>query len=133
MSHDSSVPLERQEDYVTLTRARITERFPEAMPLYVGHMGDGNMHLVVMFAPDRFADRDAYLAVSAELDTIIDGVVVELGGSITAEHGIGLRYRKRLAATADPVEIALMRGIKQAFDPKEILNPGKLFLAPDPS
>ena len=126
MSHDSSVPLERQGDYVRLTRERISRRFPEARTLYVGHLGDGNMHLVVLFAPDRFADRAAYLEVSAELDLIIDDVVVELGGSITAEHGIGLSYRNRLARTTDPEEIALMRGIKAVFDPHNIMNPGKV-------
>ncbi|MCO6050501.1 FAD-binding oxidoreductase [Mesorhizobium sp. RP14(2022)] len=129
MSHDSSVPLERQGDYVLRTRERILERFPEATPLYVGHLGDGNMHLVVMFSPDRFIDRAAYSAVSSELDTIIDDVVVELDGSITAEHGIGLSYRSRLARTKAPAEIELMQGIKAVFDPRNIMNPGKLLPA----
>ncbi|MCL4068012.1 FAD-binding oxidoreductase [Pseudomonas sp. GX19020] len=128
MSHDSSVPLEKQGEYARLTRARITARFPEARTLYVGHMGDGNMHLVVLFEPGTFADRAAYLAVSGELDLIIDDVVMELGGSITAEHGIGLSYRKRLARSTDPAELRLMRGIRAVFDPAGIMNPGKLFL-----
>ncbi|WP_313350394.1 FAD-binding oxidoreductase [Paracoccus sp. (in: a-proteobacteria)] len=128
MSHDSSVPLEKQGEYVRRTRERILARFPDARTLYVGHMGDGNMHLVVLFAPGTFADRAAYMAVSAELDLIIDDVVIELGGSITAEHGIGLSYRKRLARAANPAEIRLMRGIKTVFDPAGIMNPGKLFL-----
>lgn len=128
MSHDSSVPLLKQSEYARLTRERITARFPEARTLFVGHMGDGNMHLVVLFDPGTFADRAAFLAVSAELDLIIDDVVIELGGSITAEHGIGLSYRKRLVRSADPAELRLMRGIKAAFDPAGIMNPGKLFL-----
>lgn len=128
MSHDSSVPLMKQGDYARLTRERISARFPEARTLYVGHMGDGNMHLVVLFAPGTFADRAAFLTVSAELDLIIDDVVIELGGSITAEHGIGISYRKRLARASNPVEIRLMRGIKAVFDPSGIMNPGKLFL-----
>lgn len=129
MSHDSSVPLERQGDYVERTRERILQRFPEATPLYVGHLGDGNMHLVVMFSPDRFADRQAYLTASRELDVLIDDVVVELDGSITAEHGIGLSYLSRLSRTADPAAISLMRGIKGVFDPQNIMNPGKLIPA----
>lgn len=68
------------------------------------------------------------MAVSSVLDEIIDGVVAELAGNITAEHGIGLSYRSRLAQASDPEKIALMRGIKTAFDPKNIMNPGKLFL-----
>ena len=128
MSHDSSVPLLAQQAYVDLTRARITARIPDARPLYVGHMGDGNMHLVVMFAKDRFADRVAYDAMSAELDEIIDGVVMELEGSITAEHGIGLSYRGRLAKAMAPASLNLMKGLKKLFDPQNIMNPGKLFL-----
>ncbi len=128
MSHDSSVPLLKQGEYVRLTRQRILARFPNARTLYVGHMGDGNMHLVVLFTPDTFADRAAFLAVSAELDLIIDDVVIELGGSITAEHGIGISYRKRLARATNPAEMRLMRGIKAVFDPAGIMNPGKLFL-----
>lgn len=128
MSHDSSVPLEKQGDYVRLTRERIAARFPAARTLYVGHMGDGNMHLVVLFEPGTFADRPAFQAVSAELDLIIDDVVIELGGSITAEHGIGISYRKRLARASNPAEIRLMRGIKAVFDPAGIMNPGKILL-----
>ncbi|MAC78321.1 MAG: FAD-dependent oxidoreductase [Rhodobacteraceae bacterium] len=127
MSHDSSVPLLAQQAYVDLTRDRIVARFPEARPLYVGHMGDGNMHLVVMFAKDRFADRAAYMEVSGVLDEIIDGVVGELDGSITAEHGIGLSYRKRLDRATQPTAIALMKGVKALFDPRDIMNSGKLF------
>lgn len=127
MSHDSSVPLDEQPAYSARVEERIKARFPAASVLMVGHLGDGNMHVVVLFRPGYFADDDAYLAVSAELDEIIDGVVVELRGSITAEHGIGLSYRKRLAKTKDPHELMLMRHIKQVFDPKSIMNPGKLF------
>ncbi len=128
MSHDSSVPLEKQGEYVRRTREQITAGFPDARTLYVGHMGDGNMHLVVLFAPGTFPDRAAFLAVSAQLDLIIDDVVMALGGSITAEHGIGLSYRKRLERSANPAEIRLMRGIRAVFDPAGIMNPGKLFL-----
>ena len=128
MSHDSSVPLMCQEDYVEMTRERILEAFPDSRPLYVGHLGDGNMHLVVLFAQGRFPHPDDYNKVSGELDQIIDGVVSELQGGVTAEHGIGLSYRARLARAIGPEEIAIMRGIKQVFDPDNIMNPGKLFL-----
>ncbi|MFM0616296.1 FAD-binding oxidoreductase [Paraburkholderia nemoris] len=127
MSHDSSVPLDAQPAYATLVEERITAAFPDASVLMVGHLGDGNMHVVVLFQPGYFADDDAFLATSRALDTLIDDVVVSLNGSITAEHGIGLSYLKRLAKTADPQELMLMRQIKQVFDPKAIMNPGKLF------
>lgn len=128
MSHDSSVPIDKQGVFSEQTRAGILARFPESQVLMVAHLGDGNMHIVVLFKPDRFADRDAYRQAAGEIDLIIDAVVVELRGSITAEHGIGLSYRQRLERTSDPIEIALMRGIKALFDPKGIMNPGKIFL-----
>lgn len=127
MSHDSSVPLDRQGPFAIKTEASISARFPESEVLMVGHMGDGNMHIVVLFKPDRFDSKEAFKAASNEIDVLIDDVVVELEGSITAEHGIGLSYRERLLRTADPAEITLMRGIKSVFDPQGLMNPGKIF------
>lgn len=131
MSHDSSVPLDRQNAFAVKTDASIRARFPDSEVLMVGHMGDGNMHVVVLFKPDRFASKDEYKAASHEIDLLIDDVVVELEGSITAEHGIGLSYRERLLRTANPAEIALMRGIKSSFDPHGLMNPGKIFEMPN--
>ncbi|NMM43101.1 FAD-binding oxidoreductase [Rhodospirillaceae bacterium KN72] len=128
MSHDSSVPLDRQGVFAERARQDIGARFPECKVLCVAHLGDGNMHIVVLFKPGRFETPADYKAASAEIDEIIDAIVVDLAGSITAEHGIGLSYRGRLAKTSDPVEIRLMKGIKSVFDPKNIMNPGKLFL-----
>lgn len=128
MSHDSSVPLDKQGQFAEKTSKAIKARFPESEVLFVAHLGDGNMHLVVLFKPDRFADRDEYMAAAGELDIIIDDVVMELQGSITAEHGIGLSYRYRLKRTTDPLELQLMRGIKNVFDPQNIMNPGKVLL-----
>ncbi|MCV3210840.1 FAD-binding oxidoreductase [Mesorhizobium sp. YC-39] len=128
MSHDSSVPLDKQGIFADLTGARISARFPESEVLMVGHLGDGNMHIVVLFKPDRFAGREDYMAASETIDLIIDEVVVELKGSITAEHGVGLSYRHRLDRTTEPAEIELMRAIKNAFDPRGIMNPGKILL-----
>ncbi|NNU63478.1 FAD-binding oxidoreductase [Ochrobactrum soli] len=128
MSHDSSVPIDKQGPFAEKTKKAIKARFPESEVLFVAHLGDGNMHLVVLFKPDRFANRDEYMAAAGELDIIIDDVVMELQGSITAEHGIGLSYRYRLKRTTDPVELQLMRGIKKVFDPQNIMNPGKILL-----
>lgn len=128
MSHDSSVPIDKQGDFAEKTGRAIKERFPESEVLFVAHLGDGNMHLVVLFKPDRFPTRDDYMATAGELDLIIDEVVVELQGSITAEHGIGISYRYRLQRTTNPIELELMRGIKKVFDPQNIMNPGKILL-----
>lgn len=128
MSHDSSVPLEAQEDYVARTRDRIAAKYPKARCLYVGHMGDGNMHLVVLFPKSFFPDQQAFAEVASGLDKVIDAVVAELSGSITAEHGIGISYRSRMQASLDPVKLSLMLQLKTLLDPQKIMNPGKLFL-----
>jgi len=129
MSHDSSVPLDKQPEFAARVQAQLSAAFPDANILMVGHLGDGNMHVVVLFAPGRFADDADYATASSAIDTLIDDVVVSLKGSISAEHGIGLSYRGRLARTTHPDEIDLMRKMKQVIDPQGIMNPGKLFLA----
>ena len=128
MSHDSSVPLDKQPEFARRVDEQLSAAFPDAQVLMVGHLGDGNMHVVVLFAPDRFASDDAYLEVSEAIDLIIDDVVVALHGSISAEHGIGLSYRYRLSRTTSADELALMQQLRNVFDPQGIMNPGKLFL-----
>lgn len=89
-----------------------------------GHAGDGNLHVHILKPKDAAAEMDARIhAAVAE----IFAYTVELGGTLSGEHGIGLVQRSYLPIAKGPVEIALMRGIKQVFDPKGILNPGKIF------
>jgi FAD/FMN-containing dehydrogenase len=96
--------------------------------MMVGHIGDGNIHVVVLFPHERFSSAEAFEEASDVVDVIIDDIAMDLGGSITAEHGVGTTYRKRLARTKNPTELALMRQIKQMLDPTDMMNPGKLFL-----
>ncbi|MGQ3030769.1 MAG: FAD-linked oxidase C-terminal domain-containing protein, partial [Ferrovibrionaceae bacterium] len=86
------------------------------------------IHVVVLFPHERFATPEAFEEASDIVDVIIDDVAMELGGSITAEHGVGVTYRKRLARTKNPVELGMMRQIKTLLDPNNMMNPGKLFL-----
>ncbi len=128
MSHDSSVPVAAQPAFTAHIERDILAAFPDANVMMVGHIGDGNIHVVVLFPHERFADEAAYETASDAIDAIIDRVVVANGGSITAEHGVGTSYRKRLAASKSPAELALMQGIKQLLDPAGLMNPGKVFL-----
>ncbi|TPQ51713.1 hypothetical protein C2U72_06840 [Prosthecomicrobium hirschii] len=129
MSHDTSVPVAEQPDFVRRVEAGILAAYPDANVMMVGHIGDGNIHVVVLFPHERFATTDDFEAASDAIDVIIDDVAMELGGSITAEHGVGRTYRKRLARTKNPDELALMRQIKTLLDPDNRMNPGKLFLS----
>jgi FAD/FMN-containing dehydrogenase len=90
-----------------------------------GQVGDGNIHFNLT-QPER-ADTEAYLARWQEFNDIVHGVVRELQGSISAEHGVGLMKRDEIIDYKSPVEIELMRRVKRALDPRNIMNPGKVF------
>jgi FAD/FMN-containing dehydrogenase len=93
-------------------------------------MGDGNLHFNVSQLPNT--DRAAFMARGHELEHAIFDFVGTLGGSISAEHGIGRLKVEEFAERADPVELAVMRDVKRALDPRGILNPGKVLAASGP-
>ena len=128
MSHDTSVPVAEQPDFVRRVEAGVLAAYPDAHVMMVGHIGDGNIHVVVLFPHERFSTDAEFEAASEAIDAVIDDVAIELGGSITAEHGVGTTYRKRLARTKNPAELALMRRLKAVLDPHDLMNPGKIFL-----
>ena len=90
-----------------------------------GHIGDGNLHLNVM-KPDTLS-KEEFLARTHEVDAHVFSLVQKHRGSISAEHGIGLLKKDFLHFTRTEHELALMRSMKAVFDPKGILNPGKVF------
>jgi len=93
--------------------------------VWFGHIGDGNLHINVL-QPEGVADAD-FMAQCAQVTGVLAQLLHEAGGSISAEHGIGLVKKDYLGSTRTPEEIALMRGIRSVLDPAGILNPGKLF------
>lgn len=128
VSHDTSVPVDRQPAFVAEVEKRIGAAFPEAKILMVGHIGDGNIHVIALFEPGRFVSPEAFEEAATAINAIVDDVVISLEGSVSAEHGIGYSNRKRLLRNAGPLQIALMRKLKDSFDPQGIMNPDKLFL-----
>ncbi len=99
--------------------ALLRERWPKASILVYGHLGDGNLHIVVQ-------EPDWPASAAAEVKRVVYGVTAELNGSVSAEHGIGTKKLEVLALSRSPAELAAMRAIKAALDPRGILNPGKL-------
>jgi FAD/FMN-containing dehydrogenase len=124
IKHDISVPVARIPEFLARAASVIESVCPGARPVPFGHFGDGNLHYNVT-QPEGM-DRAAYLALWTPMSDAIFELVADLDGSISAEHGIGQMKREALRAYRTPVELDMMRAIKQALDPKGILNPGKL-------
>ncbi|MFT8245471.1 FAD-binding oxidoreductase [Roseomonas sp. BN140053] len=116
---DVSVPLADMEAAVAELRAVLAARWPGATAVFYGHVADSNLHLVVGPAPDGRSPKGV-------LEDELYAVVARYGGSVSAEHGIGLLKRAYLPLSRQPEELALMATIKRALDPRNILNPGKV-------
>jgi FAD/FMN-containing dehydrogenase len=127
IKHDISVPVSRMADFIRRASAAVEAACPGARPVPFGHLGDGNVHFNISqpLTEDMGRDRTAFLARWEEIAQIVHAIALELGGSISAEHGIGRMKRDELART-DPLRAELIRRLKQALDPKGIMNPGKV-------
>lgn len=124
IKHDISLPVSRIPDFVARADAALAQAFPGCQPVTFGHLGDGNLHYNV--APPTGVAHEAFLAHQAAVNRIVHDLVAEFGGSISAEHGIGVLKREELARYKSPVELGMMRAIKAALDPLGIMNPGKI-------
>jgi FAD/FMN-containing dehydrogenase len=125
LKHDISVPVAAMPAFMESAAAAVEQRFPGTRVIAFGHLGDGNVHFTVGAPPE--ADGAVWLESEAlAVSAFVYGEVGAAGGSISAEHGIGQMKREALAATVSPVRLAAQRAIKQALDPKGIMNPGKL-------
>lgn len=124
IKHDISIPVSHFSEFIEQTNQALQEFMPGVIHVIFGHLGDGNLHYNVMSGQ---AYSESELVENLEpLSKIVHDAVHRFGGSISAEHGIGQLKRDWLPHYKDPVELALMHSIKQALDPKNILNPGKL-------
>jgi FAD/FMN-containing dehydrogenase len=115
---DVSLAIGDMQAYVAAVRAAVARRWPVGWVVVFGHFGDGNLHLVI-----GVGDAGAARAV----EEIVYGGLTAIGGSVSAEHGIGLKKRDWLGASRSAEEVAMMRAIKRALDPAGILNRGKVF------
>jgi FAD/FMN-containing dehydrogenase len=124
IKHDISVPLQRVPEFLARAIAAVEEALPGIRPVPFGHMGDGNIHFNVSQPPGM--DPQAFFARAPDVHALVHGIVADLGGSISAEHGIGRYKRELLKQVKSEIELDLMRRIKKAFDPNNILNPGRV-------
>lgn len=122
--HDLSVSVDAMPRFMTEASEAVESRFPGTKVIAFGHLGDGNVHFNVRAPSGSPSSWPA--GKGAEVTMFVHDLVVAAGGSISAEHGIGQMRLTELERIGDPVRLAAMRSIKKAFDPLEILNPGKL-------
>jgi len=124
IKHDVSVPIASVPEVIA-EGIRVAEALiPGIRPVPFGHLGDGNIHF--NFSQPVGADKAAYIAQWDALNRVVHAVVLEHGGSVSAEHGIGALKRHLLAEVKDPVAMEVMRSVKSTLDPNGTLNPGKV-------
>ena len=125
IKHDIALPVSAIPEFVTRTDSVLLERYPGVRLVNFGHLGDGNLHYNVQ-APAG-ADAKQFLDEHEQaVNTLVFDALVPYGGSFSAEHGIGALKRGELAARKDAVALSMMRGIKAALDPLNVLNPGRV-------
>jgi FAD/FMN-containing dehydrogenase len=124
IKHDVSVPVATVPAFLKDAHAAVIALIPDARPLPFGHLGDGNIHYNV--SQPIGADKADFLKRWDEMNAAVFAVVKKYGGSISAEHGVGVLKRDLLPSVKDPVALDLMRSLKRMLDAKGILNPGKV-------
>ncbi|WP_298260434.1 FAD-binding oxidoreductase [Bradyrhizobium sp.] len=124
IKHDISVPVAAVPDFIAQANAAVVKLIPGSRPVPFGHLGDGNIHYNV--SQPAGANAADFLARWHDVNAVVYEVVLRMGGSISAEHGIGVLKRDELPEVKDKVAIELMRSIKALLDPLGIMNPGKV-------
>jgi FAD/FMN-containing dehydrogenase len=124
IKHDIALPISQLAEFITVTDTLLQQAFPGCRMVSFGHMGDGNVHYNVS-APLGQSD-DAFLLQQAEVNRCVYDSVHQFGGSISAEHGLGAMKRDTILRYKSETEMQLMRAIKLALDPHQLMNPGKV-------
>ncbi len=124
IKHDISVPISRIGEFIRITDALLEQHFPGCRSVTFGHLGDGNLHYNV--SPPAGESTDNFLFHQTNVNRLVYDSVDQFGGSMSAEHGIGALKREELSRYKSEIEINLMRTIKKAMDPINLMNPGKV-------
>jgi FAD/FMN-containing dehydrogenase len=123
--NDISVVVSKVPEFLTEINNVVTEHYPDFEIIWFGHIGDGNLHLNIL-KPDSLSNDDFFTQCKKVNKWVFD-IVEKYNGSISAEHGVGMVKKDYLSYTRSAEEVAIMRGIKLVFDPKGLMNPGKIF------
>jgi FAD/FMN-containing dehydrogenase len=124
IKHDVAVPLSRIPEFLARAGRALAQRWPDVRVVAFGHIGDGNLHYNL--SKPVATDNPGFIALSGEVNRIVHDLVYELGGSISAEHGLGQLKRDEILHYKAALEIELMQRIKHALDPMGLMNPGKV-------
>ncbi|PHR59127.1 MAG: hydroxyacid dehydrogenase [Robiginitomaculum sp.] len=125
IKHDITVPVSKTADFIHSANQAVTAHIPDCRPLPFGHLGDGNIHYNI--GQPEGMDKAKFMALEPEINEIVYDIVDALGGSISAEHGIGILKKDQLRKRADHAKLTMMKTIKTALDPDCIMNPRLLF------
>ena len=124
IKHDISLPISQIASFIETTETKLFELWPKMKTIIFGHVGDGNLHYNL--APISPELSDEIEARRQSINQLVHDQVYSYSGSFSAEHGIGQSKRDELPLRKSAVEMELMRAIKHALDPKNIMNPGKV-------
>lgn len=124
IKHDIALPIARIPDFIERTDAALARQFPGLRMVVFGHLGDGNLHYNL--SPAHGMPAADFVALEAPVNRLVHDAVDAAGGSISAEHGLGVLRRDESARYKPAVELRLMHAVKQALDPANLMNPGKL-------
>lgn len=124
IKNDIAVPVSAIPEFLQRADKAVTAIVPDARICAFGHLGDGNVHYNISQPVEMAADE--FIELWEQITTAVNEVTLDLGGTISAEHGIGRMKRHHMAHIKSAAELGMMRSIKQLFDPANILNPGKL-------
>lgn len=128
IKHDIALPISKIPAFIESTDAAISKAFAQVRLVTFGHLGDGNLHYNLSPVEGQHSPKEvaAFLGLEAALNLLVHDAVHGFGGSISAEHGLGVLRRDESARYKSPVEMKLMKRIKSVFDPKGLMNPSKL-------
>ncbi|MFN8626459.1 MAG: FAD-binding oxidoreductase [Candidatus Binatia bacterium] len=129
VKHDVSLPASALAEFIATTGPALERVYPGVRVVCFGHLGDGNLHYNV--SSPVGVDADAFLVNQEPINRIVHDSVAHFHGSISAEHGVGQLRRSEILRYKSPIEMALMRRLKAALDPRGIMNPGKLIAGAD--